>query len=187
MLSLLRTALHYLNAWNRLAQWRTSRPSYQTWRLFGTEILTSTGSYITFYLADFFLMKRALHFVSKLNSRDIQKCNCLWVPMICSPLLAKHYFPRKWRLAFTDWETRVRLRFLIWSTIMATTRPIGKFHCTSSRAIVVLLWLLTSSIPSPPLSMYFSFKPFLDCEALFLRNISLCFLTSRPFRTHLLR
>ena len=27
-----------------------------------------------------FLMKRALHFATKLNSRDIQKCNCFWVP-----------------------------------------------------------------------------------------------------------
>ena len=72
-------------------------------------------------------MKRALHFATKLNSRDIQKCNCRWVPMICLPLLAKHYFPRKWRPVFTDWETRGRLCFLIWSTIMATTRPIGKF------------------------------------------------------------
>ena len=25
-------------------------------------------------------MKRALHFATKLNSRDIQKCNCFWVP-----------------------------------------------------------------------------------------------------------
>ena len=28
----------------------------------------------------FFLMKRALHFSTKLNSMDIQKCNCVWVP-----------------------------------------------------------------------------------------------------------
>ena len=27
-----------------------------------------------------FLMKRAWHFSTKLNSRDIQKCNCFWVP-----------------------------------------------------------------------------------------------------------
>ena len=27
----------------------------------------------------FFFMKRSLHFVTKLNSRDIQKCNCFWV------------------------------------------------------------------------------------------------------------
>ena len=25
-------------------------------------------------------MKRALHFATKLNSRDIKKCNCFWVP-----------------------------------------------------------------------------------------------------------
>ena len=37
----------------------------------------------------------------------------------------------------------------------------------------------------PPLS--FSFKPFFDSEALFVRNISLCFPTSRPFRAHVLR
>ena len=28
----------------------------------------------------FFLMKRALHFATKVNSRDIKKCNCFWVP-----------------------------------------------------------------------------------------------------------
>ena len=27
-----------------------------------------------------FLMKRAWHFSTKLNSRDIKKCNCFWVP-----------------------------------------------------------------------------------------------------------
>ena len=51
--------------------------------------------------------------------------------MICSPLLAKQYFPRQRRPAFTDWETRGRLCFLSWSkimaTIMATTRPITTF------------------------------------------------------------
>ena len=31
--------------------------------------------------------------------------------MICSSLLAKQYFPRQRRLAFTDWETRSRLCF----------------------------------------------------------------------------
>ena len=25
-------------------------------------------------------MKHALHFATKLNSRDIQKCDCFWVP-----------------------------------------------------------------------------------------------------------
>ena len=39
---------------------------HQTWRLFDTEILTSTGSYITYPLADFFLMERTLHFATKL-------------------------------------------------------------------------------------------------------------------------
>ena len=60
---------------------RGSRPPYQTWRLFETEILTSTGFYITFYLADFFffLMKCALHFATKRNSRGIQKCISFWV------------------------------------------------------------------------------------------------------------
>ena len=42
--------------------------------------------------------------------------------MICSPLLAKQYFPRQRRPAFTDWETRSRLCFLSWSTIM---HPLG--------------------------------------------------------------
>ena len=56
-----------------------SGPPYQTWRLFETEILTSTWSYITFNWL-IFLMKHALHFATKLNSRDIQKCNCFWVP-----------------------------------------------------------------------------------------------------------
>ena len=37
-------------------------------------------------------MKRALHFATKLNSRDNQKCNCFWVPpMICLPLLATQF------------------------------------------------------------------------------------------------
>ena len=33
-----------------------------------------------FNLLIFFLMKRALHFATKVNSRDIKKCNCFWVP-----------------------------------------------------------------------------------------------------------
>ena len=48
---------------------------------------TLTGSYTTFELVDF-LMELTLHFATKLNSRDIQKCN---PPMICSPLLTKQY------------------------------------------------------------------------------------------------
>ena len=27
-----------------------------------------------------FLIKRALHFATKLNSKNIKKCNCFWVP-----------------------------------------------------------------------------------------------------------
>ena len=46
--------------------------------LFETEILTLSGSYITFKLVDL-LMKCAFHFATKLNSRDTQKCNCFWV------------------------------------------------------------------------------------------------------------
>ena len=50
-----------------------------------------------------FLMKRALHFATKLNSRDIHKCNCFWVPSYdLLSLLAKQYFLRQRRLAFTD-------------------------------------------------------------------------------------
>ena len=72
-------------------------------------------------------MKRALHFATKLNSRDIQKCNCFgYPPMICLPLLAKQYFPRQRRPAFTDWETSGRLCLLSWS--MTTTRPITAFY-----------------------------------------------------------
>ena len=58
---------------------------------------------------------------------------------------------------------------------------------SADREIHTFAFHCTSSIPSPPLSMYFSFEPFLDCETLFVRNISLCFPTSLPFRTHLLR
>ena len=60
-------------------EWPSVADPYQTWRLFETEILTSTGSYITFNWL-IFLMKRASHFSTELNSRDIQKCNCFWVP-----------------------------------------------------------------------------------------------------------
>ena len=85
-------------------------PPYQTWPLFETKILTSTRSYITLKLADFFFMIRALNFATKLNSGIFKKCNCFgYSPMICSPLLAKKYFPRNRRPAFTDWEARARL------------------------------------------------------------------------------
>ena len=60
-----------------------------------------------------FLMKRVLHFATKLNSKDIQKYDCFWVPfydLLVSA--AKHYFPRRQRPAFTDWETRSRLCLL---------------------------------------------------------------------------
>ena len=48
-------------------------PPYQTWRLFETEIFTSTGLYVTFKLSDFLKIKHGLHFATKLNSRDIWK------------------------------------------------------------------------------------------------------------------
>ena len=119
----------------RSMQWRIqgecpvgTDPPFQTWRLFETEIPTSTASYIT--LADLFrlctdvspspgknwetsvhrlyvcLMKRALHFATKLNFGDIKN---VMVFGICSSLLAKQYFPRQRWAAFTDWETRGRL------------------------------------------------------------------------------
>ena len=53
--------------------------------------------------------------------------------MICSPLLAKQYFPRHWRPAFTDWETRGRLRFFSWSTIMAQGENVPRVHPFTSR------------------------------------------------------
>ena len=53
-----------------------------------------------------FLIKRGLHFATKLNSRDIQNVIVFeYPPMNCSPLLAKQSFPRQRRPAFTDWET----------------------------------------------------------------------------------
>ena len=48
----------------------------------------------------FFLIKRALHFATKLNSRDIQNYMLLY------------YFPRRQRPAITDWETRSHLCLL---------------------------------------------------------------------------
>ena len=47
-----------------------------------------------------FLIKRALHFATKLNSRDIQNYMLLY------------YFPRRQWPAFTDWETRSHLCLL---------------------------------------------------------------------------
>ena len=50
-----------------------------------------------------FLMKRGLHFASKLNSTDIQNVIVFeYPPMNCSPLLAKQSLPRQRRPAFTD-------------------------------------------------------------------------------------
>ena len=82
------------------------------------------------FLTDWlFLMKQELHFATKLNSSDIQKCNCFSVPpMICSPLLAKLYFPRHWRPVFKNWEKRGRLCFLSWSTIMAQEEDVPRVH-----------------------------------------------------------
>ena len=48
--------------------------------------------------------------------------------MICSPLLAKLYFPRHWRPVFKNWEKRGRLCFLSWSTIMAQEEDIPRVH-----------------------------------------------------------
>ena len=85
-------------------------PPYQTWRLFETEIFTSTGLYVTFKLSDFLKIKHGLHFATKLNSRDIWKCNYFGVSSYDPlPLLAKQYFQHQWWLAFTDWETRGHL------------------------------------------------------------------------------
>ena len=73
-----------------------------------------------------FVKKRALHFATKANSKDIQKCNCFgYPPVICSPLLAKQYFPRQRRPAITDWETGGCLCFSAgsWSTI-----NVAKYH-----------------------------------------------------------
>ena len=85
-------------------------------------------------------MKRTLHFVTKLNSSDIQKCNCFWVPSYdLFALLAKQYLPRQRRPAFTDWETRGRLcekKFStkkfnspFWTEVW-TTHPPGPLHPT---------------------------------------------------------
>ena len=45
----------------------------------------------------YLLMKSALHFGTKLNCRDIKKCNCFWVPFydLFASALAKQYFPRQ--------------------------------------------------------------------------------------------
>ena len=70
-----------------------------------------------------------MHFATKLNSRDIQKCNKLLFLSIL--LWSVHLFSQSsfsrangGRPAFTDWETSGCLCFFSWSRIMATTRPI---------------------------------------------------------------
>ena len=67
-----------------------------------------------------FLMTRALHFATKLNSRDIKNCNYFWVPYydnLCSH--GSRYFPRQWRQpAYTDWEhVVVSVTEVIWHKI----------------------------------------------------------------------
>ena len=48
-----------------------------------------------------FLMKRGLHFASKLNSTDFQNVIVFeYPPMNCSPLLAKQSLPREKHVAF---------------------------------------------------------------------------------------
>ena len=56
-------------------------------------------------------MKHALYFATKLNSRDIQKCDCFWVPSYDLFASARmQYFPHQRRpVPFTDWETRGHL------------------------------------------------------------------------------
>ena len=53
--------------------------------------------------------------------------------MICSPLLAKPYFPRHRGPAFTDCETRGRLCFFSWSTIMVQEENVPRVHVFTSR------------------------------------------------------
>ena len=50
-------------------------------------------------------MNRLWHFPTKVNARDIQKCNWFWVPsvMICSPPVVKQCFSRQRRPAFIAW------------------------------------------------------------------------------------
>ena len=61
-----------------------------------------------------FLMKRALHFATKLNSRDIQKCNCFgYPPMSCSPLLAKQSFPSNRRPATGDRRSQIEKHVVV--------------------------------------------------------------------------
>ena len=73
----------------------------------------------------YLLIKHALHFATKLNSRDIKKCNCFWVPfydLFTSACKAVFPAPCNYcKSGFTDWETRGQ-------TIMATTWLITSFY-----------------------------------------------------------
>ena len=57
----------------------------------------------------FFLTKRALHFATKLNSRDIQKCNCFWVQGIIT--------------CNRDWWEGVRGRRYFWTKVLTSPSP----------------------------------------------------------------
>ena len=50
-------------------------------------------NFISFFNCLIFFMKYALHFATKLNSRDIQKCNWFWVPSCDMFAYRKAVFP----------------------------------------------------------------------------------------------
>ena len=73
-----------------------------------------------------FLRKCAWHFSTKLNSRDIEKYNCLWYPLWSVRLCSQSSISR----ASGDRCSQIeigRFYFLSWSTIMAISRPITTF------------------------------------------------------------
>ena len=73
-----------------------------------------------------FLRKCAWHFSTKLNSRDIEKCNCFWYPLWSVRLCSQSSISR----ASGDRCSQIeigRFCFLSWSTIMAISRPITTF------------------------------------------------------------
>ena len=83
-------------------------------------------------------MKCALHFATKLNSRDIQKCNCFWVPSYDLFASArKAIFPAPMETALTNRETCGHLCYLSWSQENSTVLPEPKFG--------------PHSLPPPPL------------------------------------
>ena len=132
-----------------------------------------------------FLMKRVWYFPTKLNARDIQKCNCFWVPsllMICSPLLAKQCFPRQQRPAFTDWETRGHLYFLSWLTIMATT---ADNHVFSTNQIQCNWKWNSNGIEAEAEAMEFESgeRCFMPLYFHFLRNVTDCGLDKMRVRS----